>query len=362
MKILHRYLISEIISPFLLAIAGFVIIGITDILFVLADQLINKHAPLLAILQLLIYKIPTILVIFAPMALLFAIMIVLIRMAKDNEITIIRVNGINMYRLLVPISLIALVISLLSFINNEQFVPWANHRSNTIIRQTILKKLQPEMESNLFFKDEENRIFYVKQVDATGKLLQNIVIFEDRLQYPRVLLAKQALIDNRSWVLKNGVINDYDQDGHLAQEAVFEEMIIKMDNDISYYLSNQKGPAELSSKEIKNKILLLQKSGISVRDLQIEYQLKFALPLSCFIFALIAMAYCVTLVKTAKNWWSIIVASILAALSAGFFITLTAIFRALGQGGYVSPIMAAWGANLFFAIVALGLISQRANK
>ncbi|NQY73397.1 MAG: LptF/LptG family permease, partial [Candidatus Margulisbacteria bacterium] len=89
-NILDRYIISQFMGPFLLAVGAFVIIGIVDILFVLVDSFINSGVSLFIVIRLLIYKIPAIMVLFFPMAVLFSVMLLLIRMAKDNEITIIR--------------------------------------------------------------------------------------------------------------------------------------------------------------------------------------------------------------------------------------------------------------------------------
>ncbi|MFH1428697.1 MAG: LptF/LptG family permease [Candidatus Margulisiibacteriota bacterium] len=362
MKIIDRYLISEVAGPFILAVGGFVVIGMADVVFTLVDHLINKQVPFIAIFKLLIYKIPSVMVIFFPMAVLFAVMLVMIRLAKDNEFTILRATGINVFRVLLPICIIAGLISILSYSNNELLVPWTNHQSNNIIRKALLKKPIPEVNENVFFKDQENRIFYIGKVSADGEYLNDIMIFEPEQEFPRVIIAPKAYQHEGSWQLSNGVIHNYQADGHLLQEAIFEKMLIRVNKDVRSFFANQKGPKEMSRGELKSKLIMLKQGGISARDLEIEYYLKLAMPIACFIFALIGCALCVVFVKTTRDWWSVIVASIIAALASGFYITLTAVFRALGRGGYISPFISAWGANLFFLIIAAGFVLKKANK
>ena len=55
-RILDRYAVRELLGPFLLAVAGFVVIGIMDFLFTLVDMFVNQDAPLIAVLRLLFLK------------------------------------------------------------------------------------------------------------------------------------------------------------------------------------------------------------------------------------------------------------------------------------------------------------------
>jgi len=362
MKIADRYLVGEIVGPFSLAVVGFVIIGIADIVFVLVDRLVSQQIPVLAILQLILYQIPSVLVIFFPMAALFAVMLVLIRLAKDNELTIFRAQGINMFRLFLPIVCSACLFSLFSYVNNEHIVPWTNRQSQSLIRQAALKNPLPAVKDQVFFKDQENRVFYGEHLSADQKTLEKVLIIERTQAFPRVIIARKAVLNGRIWQLTDGIIHNYDANGHVAQEATFKTMTIRQPMDMLQLMAHRRTPKEMSRQELHRKIAILKKSGFSVSDLAIEYHLKAAMPWACLIFALTGIALCVSLVKTAKDWWGVVAASIIAALSAGFFITLMAVFRALGRGGFLPPALAAWGANIIFGILAGGIILRKTNR
>ena len=120
---------------FMLGVAGFILIMITDLLFTLTDLIINRGVPFLIILKLLIYKLPAIMVLTYPVSTLFAVTMTMGRLGKDSEITALRTSGVNLLRISLPIFGLALFISMMAFLMDERVVPYTNHVSENIIRQ-----------------------------------------------------------------------------------------------------------------------------------------------------------------------------------------------------------------------------------
>jgi len=112
-----------------------------DLVFTLVDLFINNGVPLLIVLKLLIFKIPAIMVLFFPMAVLFTVLISLIRIIKDSELTVLRAGGIAVDRVIAPIIFFSIMVSALSYVTNEKIVPWANH-----ISDELLKKVRSDCE------------------------------------------------------------------------------------------------------------------------------------------------------------------------------------------------------------------------
>ena len=99
LTILDRYIAREITNPFFLAIGGFAIIGLVDILFYLVDIFVRSKISILVLIRLLAYKLPAVIVLFFPMAVIFAVMLLFVRMAKDNELSVLRTSGVNAFYL-----------------------------------------------------------------------------------------------------------------------------------------------------------------------------------------------------------------------------------------------------------------------
>lgn len=332
------------------------IIGIVDILFALVDLFVNSGVPFFVIFRLLLYKIPAIMVLFFPMAVLFAVMLLLVRMAKDNEVTILRASGLNTARILAPLLFLCLVTSALSYITNEQIVPWANRVSDTLIRKSIRKRPPPSVVNNVFFKEEGNRFFYIRKVDQKNSLMHDVLIFQRTSNYPRIMTAKKATWDEKTWTMMDGNIQEFDEFGNLDFSTRFEQTQIHVERSVQSFYTKKKTAKEMDSEELKEKIETLDKGGVNTRELQVDYYMKQSVPVTCFIFGLIGSAFCLKFVRSGKDWWGVIMAIIMSVLVVGFFFFLTALCRSLGKKGTFTPLLGAWMPNILYGVPGFGMI------
>ncbi|MDR7598540.1 MAG: LptF/LptG family permease [Armatimonadota bacterium] len=93
-RTLDRYVISELVPPFLMGVSVFLVLLVGDILYVLAEYLARGQVPLGALLRLLFYKLPHMLVLTFPVSTLFGTLLGVGRLARDNEITALRMAGL----------------------------------------------------------------------------------------------------------------------------------------------------------------------------------------------------------------------------------------------------------------------------
>ena len=298
-------------------------------------------------------------VLFFPMATLFAIMLLLVRLAKDNEMTILRASGISLTRIVIPIVIFALITSLFSYWINEKMVPWTSHVSQKLIMREIQKKPPPTIVENVFFQDENDRYFYIKNIDSKRGLMSTIFLFELTDSYPRMITAKTAKWNKNVWVLENGYVQEFDGDGKVQFSSHFDVMRIFVDREVSSFYTDQKTPREMDTKELKNQIQTLDKGGISTRNLKVEYYMKTAEPGACVIFGLLGIGFCLTFVRSGKDWWGVIFAVCAAVLTVGFYFFLVAICRSLGNKGLIDPVVAAWLPNsLYLALSGVFITRQ----
>ena len=76
----------------------------------------------------------------------------------------------------------------------------------------------------------------------------------------------------------------------------------------------------MDSKELKDRIQSLKKGGINTRALKVELHMKKSIPLACLIFGLIGTAYCLSFVKSGKDWWGVIISIIIAMNQKIYFV------------------------------------------
>lgn len=351
-KIVDRYIISEMANPFLMGVLGFIVIMVTDLLFALMDLIVNKGVPILIVLKLLVYKLPAILVLTFPVATLFAASMAIGRLARDSEVTVLRTSGTTFMRLSLPVIMTAILISMMTFFMNEKVVPMANRTSQRIIREIILKQPLTEVQEDIFFRDDRDRYFYIHRIDPVLKKMENIMIYEfiGQRRAPTVILAPRGSFSEEYWKIEKGVLHKYDEQSHLSYETSFDEMTINVDKDFLSF-SEQRTPQEMNSMELKNQIDILKKGGVSTHSLAVDWYLKFAIPATAIVFALIGLPLSLISVKGGKMW-----GLILSIVIVMVFYVTASVLRSLGRGGMMEPILAAWLPHLVFGGVGLALI------
>jgi len=356
-KILDRYITKEVMSFVALAVAALTIMIIMQTLFELTDMLINKKVAWPYIVKLLAYRLPAFLVVTFPISLLASSELAIGRLSTDSEITAMRAGGISLRRIMIPFITAALAISILAFLINDYIVPEANHISQNIIREIVLKKGPPNIMRNVFFRDAENRYFYINRLDEENMIMQDIMVYEmTQEKFPRTITAKSGKWVVDTWKLENGTIYNYDEEGKITYEMSFTNMDIIVKEDLQKFFKNQRTAQEMSSKELRQQIDILQQAGVDTKNFEVDLYLKYSIPFSGLIFVLLGVPLGLRVKRGSKATGIII--SIVLVLLYYIFLSTT---RSMGRGGMLIPFLAAWLPNIVFGILG-GFIMLGSEK
>lgn len=360
LKILDRYVLSEFLHPFFLSVAGFVLFMVANIIFLLVDHIVVKKVPLLVVLQMLLLRLPAILVLTFPVAMLFACLLGMGRLVYDNEVTALRTSGVPLWRISLPFFIIASFLSFITLLTNEKISPWATHKSENIVRKMILRQPVPVIEPNVFVKGPNNTTIYVGAVDRSSGILYNVMIFETAEgPFPRVTTASRATYAPDLWALQGGAIHRYDPRGLSTYEVSFQQLSFPIRLDPKEFYSEQKTPFEMNTQELKKQLDLLKRSGMEIKEVAVDFWLKFALPFASLMTCLIGLPLSVRFPKSGK----------MMGISFGILIlfiyyALMSIGRALGKNGLLNPFLAAWLPNMIVGGVGAFLFvkEERSGK
>ncbi len=357
-KILDRYIISEVLSFVALTASALTIMLIVRTLFELTDMLINEQVALPYIIKLLVYRLPAFLVLTFPMSLLASSELAIGRLSTDSEITAMRAGGINLRRIIIPFLIAALVVSILSFVINDYIVPEANYLSQNIIREIVQKKGPSYIRRNVFFRDAENRYFYVNQFDEKNMIIQDIIVYEfNREGSLRTITAKEGTWVADTWKLENGTIYNNHEGEEGAYEMSFATLDIILKEDLQKFFKNQRTPQEMSSKELRQHIDILQQAGADTKSLEVDLYMKYSVPFSGLIFVLLGVPLGLRVKRGSKST-GIIISIVLVFI---YYISVSTI-RSFGRGGIMVPVLAAWLPNIIFAILGTILIFGAEKK
>ncbi|MFW5986119.1 MAG: LptF/LptG family permease [Halanaerobiales bacterium] len=354
-RIIDLYILREVLIPYLVGVAIITIIGLSNFLFQLTDLIIIKDIPANVVFELLLYQLPDIIVQTFPIAILFATMSGMSRLNRENEFTALRLGGVSLYRLILPMVLLGIVISSLTFYINEGVVPWSNHRAQNIIRRNILKQPGPDIQENVFFKGPEGRLFFVNKFDEEDNRLEKIVVYNlpDKKDFPEIITASYGEIIDNKWRLEGGIIHRYNEKGELHRAVMFEQMEYEITGEVDNFFGDQRTTSEMSRERLRKDIELFRKSGIDVGSLLIDYHLKLSMPLAALIFILIGTP--LSLSSKDSRSASIILTIIIVFL---YYLVLS-LSRSFGKNGRIPPLLAAWLPNLTFGLIGVALLIWR---
>ena len=354
MKIVHRYILREYIQLFLLCAGAFSVLSVGHLLFNLNDFLVGRRTPVSLVFTLLWYRLPMLLLDVVPAAVIFGMLLSVGRLAREHEMDVLRTSGWSLSRITTPLILATVVLSTLVFVWYDKVVPAANHAYLEHIRRIRFQDVLPMINENMFIKGPNNRYYYVRRINNSTQRMEGIMIFEtSKTGYPRFITAETGRIFRNNWELNDGIIHELNKDGWVRLEAEFKHMTVDAGDDLTGFFGQQLTMEEMTRQQLKEQMERFGRSGFDVSVFAVEYYMKTAIPYASVILALIAMPFACLLSRKGRIWG--VVFSFLVMLVYFF---LQVVFRSFGQNHLVTPIMAAWGPNIIFLVIGLGVLYQ----
>src|SRR5712692_11665778 len=127
-KLIDHYVAREIITPLALGVLLLTFALVTGRLLKLTEMVVNRGVTLADVMSLIGYIMPAFLELTFPMAVLLGVLMGFGRMSGDRELTAARACGISLYRLAIPVLMVALLVWALSTWFAFSLRPWANAR------------------------------------------------------------------------------------------------------------------------------------------------------------------------------------------------------------------------------------------
>lgn len=341
MGILFFYQMRQLLVPIAVAVAGLILLMLSGTLLEVGNSIMVKKIPADIVLSMLLYKTPVLFVSTLPVAVLFATMFTLGRLAKDSEIIIMRIAGFSCRRIILPYLLVALMVSGAAYLINEYVSPWSNHEGEVLMRRILFESPPPEMAENVVFRDKD-RFVYISRVDPRSSSLYNVIVYEVHDgQIARAILAKEGRYAANIWILSNGVMHEFAPDGLISREMSFGEFKLNVEMDNLSMFRQQRSAAEMSRLELADLIAFLRERSVDTAAFEVDYHLKTALPLATFAFVLLGIPFMIN-AQSHQRFYGIIISIIIAL----FYFVAISFFSAAGRTKVLPPFWAAWLPNV----------------
>jgi len=126
MRLLPRYIVRELILPFIYSLTMIVFILFINFFLRAIDRFMGKGLDLFTILEYLFLNLAWIVALAVPMAVLIATLMSFGRLSEDNEINALRASGISFLTILRPALLFGIIVCIVLILFNTKVLPEMN--------------------------------------------------------------------------------------------------------------------------------------------------------------------------------------------------------------------------------------------
>ncbi len=352
MRLIDRYILREVAGIFAFGVGVFTSLLLVNHLFFLARLAAEAGVPIRTNLILLVLRVPYLAAFSLPMSILLATLLAFGRLSDRNEISAMRTTGWSLSRVAAPVLFAGVVVALLSLGMTEYVVP----RSETRYRDTLARAIRsPErtIQQNVLFRepvDGVESVFFARELNTRTGTMSKVTITQFQGGRPsRLIEAERATYGPQGWVLEQGSLYLLGSGGGVSTR--FEEMRVALKRTPPEIVPPRRDPAEMTIRELRQQIARLKVTGESVVRYAVNLQLKFALPVSSVIFALLAVPLGLRPHRSGRSTGLGLTVLVLLGYYLMMSITVT-----LGERGQMSPVWAAWLPNLTVASAGVYLL------
>lgn len=354
MLLLDRYLLRLLTVPLLIGLGLFVVVMLSEVAIKLGEILTGMRTPAVLIVQYFGYSIPRAVAWSLPVGVLVGVAMVSTMITRNGELTAARAGGVALRRIWRPLFAVGLLGSLVSFAVEEYLVPTSTQRRNEIMREMTHTQPILRPRSEQAFRDIEGRLIYIGHMNEKTNTLERVMVLtEDPTgELQTLTAARWAEVSGDRWVLREGLILQFDEHGELVGTPhYFEAREVHLWRALQDYYLDQRSEFEMTTRELREAAETMEVGGLDSQRMRVRLQFKYSIPFGCLVFVLVAAP----LGKRYAHLGSF----------AGIVIAILVVFLyngvrswglAFGLTGDLPPVVAAWAQNVIFGIIGVWLV------
>ncbi len=361
-RILDKYIFREVVMAFVFGICAFsaVFIG-SGTLFRIAQYITDYGASVSSVVKIFVYGLPGIVIWTFPMSMLLATLLTFGRLSSSSEITAMKSCGVGFSRIAAPAVLLGMIVTIGAIAFNEYVVPWANTAYNNVlyyeIRGNTEKKSQEHIVLKEFTDGRIHRLVYAREFNAESQKMMGITM-QDFNQEGKVQLVENAEFaewNGNLWTMHNGMIYTITDTGN-NHTMRFDTQTLPVNANPVQIVREQKSPEEMSMKELKAQIQIMNSQYVDTNKLETELYQRFTVPMASLIFALIGVPLGLQPTRNSSSK-----GFALSVLIIFVYYAIMTLANAIGRGGILPPAFAVWIPNII-GLTAGFILIRRASK
>jgi lipopolysaccharide export system permease protein len=265
-QILDRYILKNHIGPYLFGLSIITFVFIMDFIFKYLDLFIGKGVKFFIVLEFFVLSLGHMFALIIPMAVMPATLMAFGQLSAENEITAMKANGISLYRMILPVIVAAVFLSVGLVYYNNALLPESNHRLMNLMIDIGKMKPTLEIKENIVSDAIKGYTILVREKNDKTGVIKDIQIREQRRGgVPTFIIAAAGRMSfNESdntlrFELEEGEIHEMPDPNDITtyRRTSFKHFVLNIqDTDRSLKRSDRayRGDREMSAAMMKAKI------------------------------------------------------------------------------------------------------------
>ena len=356
-RLLDRLILTDLGRHILFVVVGMTVVFMVFTVFDILGEIVRNNVPSTVVLGYIFYLSPQIIAYMLPLAVLVGVMVTFGIMEGGSQIVAFKASGQSIYRLVVPVLVMALGLSFGLFAIQNYILPTSNRQQEDLRRQIRSGQEPPrtvfQVDRQWIF-GAQDRIFYYRHYDPSSDTFADLSVFDldpNTFQITRRFFASTATWepDSQTWLLEYGWVRTF-QGGTVLSADAFRQQRVQLAERPEYFKRSVSDASMLNYSELRHQISELSQSGFDVLDLRIDLQSKLAFPLTCLIMAIVGLPFAFSVGRRGALY------GVSVGLAIGLlFWGALGLFTQMGRYEVLPPVLAAWGPNMLFGAGGLYL-------
>mgnify|MGYP001224177402 CR=1 FL=1 len=357
MKILDKYLLKHFFPAYLLAGITFCFFYCLVDLLSNLSKFIDKGAGIIDVAKFYGFFLPSLWIQLSPLAVLIGVWFSVGHLAQDREIMAMRLSGISAVRIVSPLLILGLIISLFCLGVNISLVPFCDEKKEEIWKGKIQGEEEYVNKSRKdFIFNSEGVVYLVKNFSERDGKMNGIqfVYNEPGAGTETIVTAQEALWQSGKWVLIDGLKRIFNKDGNVKEMEKFDKKEISLALTPHELWLYNKSPSLISTPKIKRYILEYKKTS-GLRYLYwTEFHSRLSLPFINFTLLVISIPFCLLSLyqsPVGRMSWAL-------GLSLVYYVFFS-LMVAIAEKGTVPPPFGIWLPNILFLSIGIFYIWKK---
>lgn len=222
-KKLDLLIIKAFIGPFIATFFITLFVLVLQFFWLYIDDIVGKGVDMITVARLILYVSATLVPLALPLAVLLSSIMTFGNLGETFELIAIKSAGIPLLRFMRPLLVISIIICYIAFLFNNNIIPIANLKMNTLKYDIIVSKPAFDIKEGVFYDKIEGYVIKIGKKEKDDSTIRNVVIYQQNYsgQQDDIIVAEKGKMvvtpDKHSLVFAL-------QDGWIYQEGKGDRM------------------------------------------------------------------------------------------------------------------------------------------